>query len=97
MKLGKVGKIMAIGASTTVIISGIAAGVIWLSSSVVWAGEYSEDRKQQTEILLEMRIDITQDQVRRATNPEVREYLKKRLDRYESRLRKLQGEKIDGD
>lgn len=88
---------MAVGASATTIIAGIAAGAIWLSSSIVWASEYNEDRKQQTEILLEMRIDITQDQVRRAKDSEVKEYLKKRLDRYEARLRKLQEEKMNGD
>lgn len=90
MKLGKVGKIMAIGSSTVAVVSAIVAVIVWLSANVVWAGDYVEDRRQQTIINLESQIDRTKDDMRETSDPVYKKDLEDRLERYKARLLELE-------
>ena len=92
------GKIMAIGTGTVTIVGGIAGAIIWVSSSVVWASNYKEDRLYDRQGQYEMRIDIIEERMQRA-GPQLKEDLKKRLERYEKRLEEVdkQIEKLEAE
>jgi len=65
-----------------------------IASTVVFASDYRDDRRQQAEINLLILIDLNNEKLRRARDPSIKQEYRKKIERYEKQLEKLLEEKI---
>ncbi len=64
-------------------------GMEVLTSKLVWAGQYQEDRTEDKKFIIEMRIDILEDRLARTKDPLLRQRIIRQIERLEKQLEKM--------
>ncbi len=64
-------------------------GMEVLTSKLVWAGQYQEDRTEDKKFMIEMRNDILEDRIARTKDPLLRQRIIRQIERLEEQLEKM--------
>ena len=75
------------------IVGSIIMVVFWVSENVVWAADYSTNQKQNTEVLIQIQIDITEERLERLVdkyNGNIPPEVLPRVKKFEKKIRRLE-------
>ncbi len=59
------GKVIAMSTGIVTTLGAVIAVVFWVSENVVWAADYSMNQQQNTEVLIQIQIDISEERLER--------------------------------
>jgi len=85
---------IAMGTGLVTILGAIVAVMFWVSDNVVWASDYSAQQTQQTEVMIQIQIDITEERLERLQDKyqgaTINSDAQRRIERYTKKIKRLE-------